>query len=120
MKTIKILLFCVFLLAADLLHAQTTDSEAYLSTIKSEDLRQLLYVYASDYFQGRETGALGQKRAVDFLREFYKNRGIKAAKGTENYFQKMLLTIQNKEVATENVAAIIEGSEKPNEYIVIS
>lgn len=120
MKTIKKLLFCVSLLATNLLHAQSTDSEAYLSTIESEDLRQLLYVYASDYFQGRETGAIGQKRAVDFLREFYKNRDIKAAKGTEDYFQKMLLTINKKKVATENVVAIIEGSEKPDEYIVIS
>lgn len=120
MKTIKKLLFCVSLLATNLFHAQSTDSEAYLSTIESEDLRQLLYVYASDYFQGRETGAIGQKRAVDFLREFYKNRDIKAAKGTEDYFQKMLLTINKKKVATENVVAIIEGSEKPDEYIVIS
>ena len=120
MKAIKKLLFCVSLLATNLFHAQSTDSEAYLSTIESEDLRQLLYVYASDYFQGRETGAIGQKRAVDFLREFYKNRDIKAAKGTEDYFQKMLLTINKKNVATENVVAIIEGSEKPDEYIVIS
>ena len=120
MKTIKTLLFCVFLLAANLFYAQKTDSETYFSTIESEDLRQLLYVYASDYFQGRETGALGQKRAVDFLREFYKSRGIKAAKGTEDYFQKMFLTINKKEVATENVVAIIEGTEKPDEYIVIS
>ena len=120
MKAIKKLLFCVSLLATNLFHAQSTDSEAYLSTIESEDLRQLLYVYASDYFQGRETGAIGQKRAVDFLREFYKNRDIKAAKGTEDYFQKMLLTINKKKVATENVVAIIEGSEKPDEYIVIS
>ena len=120
MKTIKKLLFCVSLLATNLFHAQSTDSEAYLSTIESEDLRQLLYVYASDYFQGRETGAIGQKRAVDFLREFYKNRDIKAAKGTEDYFQKMILTINKKKVATENVVAIIEGSEKPDEYIVIS
>ncbi len=113
MKTIKKLLFCVSLLATNLFHAQSTDSEAYLSTIESEDLRQLLYVYASDYFQGRETGAIGQKRAVDFLREFYKNRDIKAAKGTEDYFQKMILTINKKKVATENVVAIIEGSENP-------
>lgn len=120
MKAIKKLLFCVSLLATNLFHAQSTDSEAYLSSIESEDLRQLLYVYASDYFQGRETGAIGQKRAVDFLREFYKNRDIKSAKGTEDYFQKMLLTINKKNVATENVVAIIEGSEKPDEYIVIS
>ena len=81
MKTLKLLLFCTYLLSANLSFAQTNESEAYLSTIESEDLRQLLYVYASDYFQGRKTGELGQKRAVNFLKEFYQNRGIKAAEG---------------------------------------
>jgi len=120
MKTLKILLFCTSLLSANLSFAQTNESEAYLSTIESEDLRQLLYVYASDYFQGRETGELGQKRAVNFLKEFYQNRGIKAAEGTEHYYQKMNLNIKGNKVATENVVAIIEGSEKPEEYLVIS
>ena len=120
MKTLKILLFCTSLLSANLSFAQTNESEAYLSTIESEDLRQLLYVYASDYFQGRETGELGQKRAVNFLKEFYQNRGIKAAEGTEDYYQKMNLNIKGNKVATENVVAIIEGSEKPEEYLVIS
>lgn len=54
------------------------------------------------------------------MREFYQNRNIGAAYGTENYFQSMELTIKGKAVATENVVAIIEGKTKPEEYIVIS
>ncbi|MEK9614588.1 MAG: M28 family metallopeptidase, partial [Flavobacteriaceae bacterium] len=92
----------------------------YANTITAKELKELLYVYASDYFQGRETGTIGQKRAVDFLRNYYQTHAIQAAEGTENYFQPMVLTIKGKEISTENVVAMFEGSEYPNEYIVVS
>jgi hypothetical protein len=59
-----------FLFCTTQCFAQTNASDPFEETIESEDLRQLLYVYASDFFQGRETGTLGQKRAVTFLKEF--------------------------------------------------
>ncbi len=111
---------CLCLIASQLGFAQIEKALPFAESIEEQDLKELLYVYASDYFQGRETGTLGQKRAVTFLREFYQKRGIKAAKGTEDYFQTMELTIKGQAVATENVVAIIEGSTKPDEYIVIS
>ena len=120
MNTVRKIYLLAFLLYTSLGFAQTPASNAYASTIESEDLKQLLYVYASDFFQGRETGTLGQKRAVTFLKEFYKSQGIKAGAGSEDYFQKMTLTIKGEEIDTENVIAIIEGSEKPEEYLVIS
>ena len=92
----------------------------YANSITPNELKDLLYVYASDYFEGRETGARGQKKAVDFIRQFYTTHRIGSAQGTENYFQTMELNIKGKMVKTENVAAIIEGNEFPNEYIVIS
>ena len=92
----------------------------YAKSISSNELKELLYVYASDYFGGRETGERGQKIAVDFLKDYYINQGIAPAAGTEDYFQKMQLTIKGKAINTENVVAIIPGSEIPNEYIVIS
>tara|TARA_B100000767_G_C19768629_1_gene538831 strand:+ start:2853 stop:3839 length:987 start_codon:yes stop_codon:yes gene_type:complete len=116
----RTLYLIIFLFYGILGFAQNTDFEQYSSSIQSEDLRQLLYVYASDFFQGRETGTIGQQRAVTFLKEFYVTRGIKSAKGSENYFQKMTLYIKGVNVKTENVVAIIEGSEKPDEYLVIS
>ena len=106
----KSLYLLTFLFCASLTFAQNTESDAYSTSIEAENLRQLLYVYASDFFQGRETGELGQKRAVTFLKEFYQARGIKAGEGSEDYFQKMTLNIKDKEVQTENVIAIIEGS----------
>ena len=94
--------------------------EDYAATITAKELKEQLYVYASDYFQGRETGTIGQKRAVDYIQNFYTTAGIKAAKGTTNYLQAMELKIKENLVQTENVVAFIEGSEFPNEYLVIS
>lgn len=101
-------------------YGQIDVAKSYAETIEEEALRKLLYVYASDFFQGRETGKLGQKRAVTFLREFYQSKGITAAEGTENYFQKMNLNVRGENIATENVIAFIKGKSKPEEYIVIS
>ena len=92
----------------------------YAATIQENELMELLYVYASDYFSGRETGTQGQKISVDFLKTYYKRQGIAAAEGTEDYFQKMSLDIKGETIDTENVVAIIPGTEKPEEYIIIS
>mgnify|MGYP001273175641 FL=1 len=95
--------------------------EKYANTITSSELKDLLYVYASDEFEGRDTGKKGQKLAVNFLREFYKKNRISAAKNTNNYFQEMkLIMINGEKFDTENVAAFIPGCEKPDEYIIIT
>ena len=102
------------------LYGQTDLSTKYSKSITSKELKELLYVYASDYFEGRDTGEKGQKIAVDFLRNYYQKQNIEAAINTKNYFQEMILNIRGKNVKTENVVAIIPGSENPEEYIVIS
>ena len=92
----------------------------YANTITAKELMDNLYVYSSDYFQGRETGTLGQKRAIDFLQNFYTTSGIASADGTQNYLQTMTLNIKGKKVESENLASIIKGSEYPDEYIIIT
>ncbi|MDA7570458.1 M28 family metallopeptidase [Flavobacteriaceae bacterium] len=92
----------------------------YAKSISSKELKELLYVYASDYFEGRETGKRGQHKAVDFIRQFYIKHNVTPAKGTEYYFQSMTLNIKGEDVKTENVVAIIEGSKYPDEYIILS
>ena len=67
-------LFCFYLFS------QSDLSIKYSNKITSEELKELLYVYASDYFGGREVGSKGQKIAVDFLREFYIRNSIDPAK----------------------------------------
>ena len=112
---LNLLLFPVLVVAQN--QMDVTD---FAASITSKELKENLYVYASDYFQGRETGTVGQRRAVDFLQNFYSTQGIEEAKGTDNYTQPMNLNIKGVEVETENVAAIIKGSIFPEEYIVIS
>ena len=112
---LNLLLFPVLVVAQN--QMDVTD---FAASITAKELKENLYVYASDYFQGRETGTLGQRRAVDFLQNFYSTQGIEEAKGTDNYTQPMKLNIKGVDVETENVAAIIKGSKFPEEYIVIS
>ena len=112
---LNLLLFPVLVVAQN--QMDVTD---FAASITAKELKENLYVYASDYFQGRETGTLGQRRAVDFLQNFYSTQGIEEAKGTDNYTQPMKLNIKGVEVETENVAAINKGSKFPEEYIVIS
>ena len=116
----KTLLFALITLPCILLAQNSKEVTHFAETITAKELKENLYVYASDYFQGRETGTIGQKRAIDFLQNFYSSLDIVQAKGTENYSQPMVLNIKGKEVQSENIAAYIKGSVFPNEYIVIS
>ena len=84
----KELIFSLIFLIHLTLNAQLNPT-IYAETIESEDLKGLLYTYASDYFAGRDTGKKGQKIAVDFLRDYYLNKGITSAQNSENFFQKM-------------------------------
>ncbi|TAI48637.1 M28 family peptidase [Flagellimonas allohymeniacidonis] len=72
----------------------------YAETITQEELKDHLYIYASDEFEGRETGAPGQKKAVEYLRKEYQELGIPAAKSDGNYFQKVPLEIASVPVGS--------------------
>ena len=45
------------------------------------------------FVQGRQTGQYGEKLAVNFLRDFYIENGIKPAENTDNYFQSYQLNL---------------------------
>lgn len=53
----------------------------YLQTITADDLAAHLYFFASDFFEGRETSARGQKLAAEYLAGQYRRMGL-APKGT--------------------------------------
>ncbi|NND26692.1 MAG: M28 family peptidase [Flavobacteriaceae bacterium] len=67
------------------------DPSPYASTITSGELKEKLYVYASDEFEGRETGTPGQKKAVEFLKKHYVELGIPSPLGEDDYFQEVPL-----------------------------
>ena len=99
----------------------------FAKTITASDLKKHLYIYASDEFEGRETGEPGQKKAVNYLKQFYIEHDIKSPLANHDYFQEVPATYINinsyskQEIKdSENVLAYIKGSEKPEEVIVIS
>ena len=97
--------------------------EDYAATITSKELKEMLYVYAGDDMRGRMTGSKGQKLAVNYLKDFYIAQGIKSALEDGSYFQKVpaeYLTRLKEPVDSENVVAFIQGSEFPEEIIVLS
>ncbi len=69
------------------------DPAIYAETITEDDLKEHLYIYASDDFEGRETGEPGQKKAVEYIRSYYQGIDVAAAKEDGNYFQDVPLEI---------------------------
>lgn len=106
--------------------AKIDQAAKYASTITSKELSKHLYTYASDEFEGRNTGEPGQKMAVEYLKNFYVTEGIVSPLGGDDYFQEVPAEFLNKRKretplkASENVVAFIKGTEKPDEIVVIS
>ena len=72
--------------------ATKEDVVNYASSITQDELKEHLYIYASDEFEGRNTGDSGQKKAVEYIKEKYEALGIKPVI-EENYFQNVPLNI---------------------------
>ena len=68
--------------------AQVQDSIRlkYASTISKEELKDLLTILASDEYEGRETGKPGQKKAAQFIADYYKELGVPPC-NNGSYFQ---------------------------------
>ena len=95
--------------------------EEYGSTITAAELKDHLYTFASDEFQGRDTGKPGQKKAANYLKDNYMKMEIASPLGGEDYFQDIPSSFfNNKYNDSENVVAFIKGSEFPEEIVVIS
>src|SRR5690606_5298708 len=69
----------------------------------SAELKEMLYVFASDEFAGRETGEPGQKLAVDYLKNQYVSLGIASPLSGDNYFQKVNLANQKTPVTQVSI-----------------
>ncbi len=93
--------------------------------IKAADLKKNLYVIASDEMEGRDTGSPGQKKAGEYMVNYYRNLGIVYPKALGSYYQKVPSDFMQKRGGgnlpdSENILAFIEGSEKPEEIVVVS
>jgi uncharacterized lipoprotein NlpE involved in copper resistance len=105
--------------------ARQTESSDFFNAISTERLTANLTVIASDEMEGRDTGTEGQKKAGRYIVDFYKKNGIAFPKGATGYYQPIpaayLNAKRNENLNdSENIWAYIEGTEKPEEIVVIS
>jgi hypothetical protein len=105
--------------------ATPVNVQSYVNSITPAELKAHLIVVASDEMEGRDTGSPGQKKAGKYLIEQYKMNGIPFPKGADSYYQKVPAEYMNKQYNenlpdSENIWAFIEGSEKPDEIVVVS
>lgn len=97
-----------------------------ISSIKSDEMKKNLYVIAADDMEGRDTGSEGQKRAADYIINYYKNLNISHPTAMNSYLQTVPAEYMNKKSRREtfndsaNILAIIKGSTYPDEIIVVS
>lgn len=132
MKKITFLISALILLScstsknATIVEENIDYAEVYAATITEKDLAKHLFIYASDEFEGRDTGEPGQKKAIAYLKDFYVDQEIAPALGGDDYFQEVPASFLNKRKRrkalkdSENVVAFIKGSEKPDEIVVVS
>lgn len=104
---------------------KVADVETYKNSITSAELSKHLYIVADDNMEGRNTGEPGQKRAGEYLINEYKKIGVSFPPGATDFYQKVPSEFMKKGFApklndSENIWAFIEGTEKPNEVLVIS
>lgn len=95
--------------------------EKYAKLIKSQSMKNKLYTFASDEFEGRDTGKPGQKMAAEYLKNFYQSLGVKSPLGNDDYYQDIPSSFFNERLPdTENVIAYIEGDGSTNEVLVLT
>ena len=126
----KIFLFGILLAIASGCASKKTTSTTksvadYITTITAADLKTDLTIVASDEMEGRNTGTPGQKKAGRYLIEQYKKNDIPFPKGAKDYYQPIPAAYLNAKYNeslsdSENIWAFIEGSEKPDEIVVVS
>ncbi|OOG77982.1 M28 family metallopeptidase [Flavobacterium sp. A45] len=125
-KALSLLLFITTIsVFAQTKSVNNDDPTKFMNTITAEKLKNTLYIVASDEMEGRETGSKGQKKAGKYLISQYKKSKIAYPKGAQSYYQSIPASFLNAKrnenlPDSENIWAYIEGSEKPDEVLVIS
>ena len=93
----------------------------YANTITSEELSKHVYTLSSADFEGRETGKMGFNKASKFIKDFYVSNEIPSPLGSDDYYQRIPKFYFSKQSpASQNVVAYIEGSEHPEEVVIVS
>lgn len=102
---------------------QTEDKvlSVFLNEISEPRLNETLKVIASDEMEGRDTGSEGIKKAADYIVKQYTKEGIMYPSKASGWFQTVPKSFfRNKFNDSDNIWAFVQGSEKPEEVIVVS
>lgn len=105
--------------------SSTTQTSSYElgKGITADNLKEHLYIIASDSLEGRMTGSVGHKKALDYIQNFYEEIGISGGMLDKSYLQEIPGDYFNKRFEIDksyNLLGYIEGSEHPEELIIIS
>ena len=130
MKALLFLILPITLLAQNLDLSEDSLKLKYANSITVDDLKEYLYVLASDSMKGRETGTLGQRNAANFIVNFFKEIGIPPYK-YNTYLQKFKVRNvrrygkwkkkpNKKYINGENIIGYIEGTDLKDELLVIT
>ena len=90
--------------------AAPMDVTEFAKTITSAELKEMLYTYASDEFQGRNTGEPGHEMAVNYIKDFYTKGNIAPLQNNGSYFQDVKLN----QLYMPEVSAQINGKSLTN------
>ena len=92
--------------ATPIISNESVDPVIYAETITEEELKEHLYIYASDDFEGRETGEPGQKKAVEYLKNAYVQMEVSAAQENGDYFQEVPLEVAKLPIGSVSIGEI--------------
>jgi hypothetical protein len=99
----KIILVLLSVISYSLYAQMAKDTVAlrFANSIKASDLKDYMYVLASDSLEGRETGEIGQKKAAKYIADFFLKNNLEPGfldKNGRSFFQPFgLLKSQWKE-----------------------
>lgn len=104
-------------------HKNIESPTTYGKEISAKNLKEHLYIIASDSLEGRMTGSMGHEKALDYIQNFYESIDLKGGMPDKSYLQEIPGNFFGNRSDIEksyNLMSYIEGSEYPNELIVIS
>src|SRR5688500_526632 len=119
-KLLLILLIAPLTLLAQRQVKKTKNSaltyQAFIHGITEKVLSAHLHFIASDYFGGRKVGMDGERMTAYYLASQYKAMGIAPVRGSinsslESYFQEFNFSVNNSSGKSQNVLAVLEGSD---------
>ena len=90
--------------------AQDSTAIIFANTINADDLKEHLYILASDSLEGRETGQKGQKLAADYIARHFESIGIPPY-NNETYYQEFPLlnqTLKNSSLTINKELTFLE------------